>query len=71
MARFQYQGEPPVPWIKKYGETLKIAVPQNGKSPMVFTKPSPGFVAGDVLPYDFTDERSIASLRQNPRFREV
>lgn len=70
MAQFRYLGEPPQSFVESYGPCTKIAVPKKDGTKTILENPT-GFPIGDVLPYDFTDETSIASMRVNPRFQEV
>ena len=70
MAQFKYLGEPPRSFVVAYGPTKKIAVPKKDGSKTVLENPT-GFLIGDVLPYDFTDQFSLMFLRADTRFQEV
>jgi hypothetical protein len=70
MAQFRYLGEPPQGFVESYGPCKKITVPQKSGVMLVLEDPT-GFPVGDIIPFDFTDETSIAAMRVNPRFQEV
>lgn len=72
MARFKYLGEPPRPGlITSYGPTLQLAIPTDKGAPLVLTKPEPGFVIGEDIGADITNQLSVLSLRTDPRFEEI
>lgn len=63
-------GEPPQSFVESYGPCTKIAVPKKDGTKTVLENPT-GFPVGDIIPYDFIDDTSLASMRVNPRFQEV
>ena len=75
MASFRYLGEQVIsrPYVVSYGPTLVIRVPKKDGSWTELTAADPdvGFPINDILPFDFTDERSLRYLRVSPRFQEV
>lgn len=75
MAKFLWLGEekldPPQQWVKEYGPCEEIKVPQKDGKTIVVKAPPGGFPINSIIPYDFTDERSIRVLRADPRFQEV
>lgn len=70
MAQFRYLGEPPQSFVESFGPCTKIAVPKKDGTKTILENPT-GFPIGEVIPFDFTDATSIASLQVNPRFQEV
>ena len=71
MAQFKWMGEIPRSWVQSYGPCEKVKVPKKDGTTTVVDGPPGGFVIGSVIPYDFTDERSLRVLRNDPRFEEV
>jgi len=75
MAQFKWLGEdqldPPQQWVKEYGPCEQVAVPKKDGTTTVVEAPPGGFPINSIIPYDFTDERSIRVLRADPRFQEV
>jgi hypothetical protein len=67
MAEFKYLGEPPRSYVENYGPTNEIKVPKQNGTWDVLTKVG-GF---PVDPVNFTDERSLRTLRTDSRFEEV
>lgn len=71
MASFKYLGEPPRPTlVASYGPTKEIAVPKMDGTRTVLTNPA-GFPVGDTLPFNFTDQLSLAVLDADSRFERV
>ncbi len=76
MAQFLWKGEIARPGlVQSYGPTTKITVPKKDGSYTVVTDGT-GFVIDDVIaqsgtPVEFTDERSLRTLRADPRYEEV
>lgn len=70
MAFFVYMGEPARKWVKEYGPTRELRVPKKDGTYTVLTNPT-GFPPGDIIPFDFEDERSIRVLQADPRFEEA
>ena len=73
MARFKYLGEPPRDYVITIGPCLKIRVPL--KDGMIDTflpvPPAEEFVIGQDIGQDITDQRSLMSMRADPRFEEL
>jgi hypothetical protein len=74
MAFFKYLGEPPRPGlVGSYGPTKSVRTPNKDGSWTQVDAPDPavGFVAGDTIPYDYTDERALRCMRADTRFEEL
>lgn len=76
MAEFKYLGEPARSYVQSYGPTNEIKVPKNDGTWDVLTKAG-GFPIDQIItddggdPINFTDERSLRTLRTDTRFEEV
>ena len=73
MARFLYNGEPPRSYVITYGPTLIIKIPKKDGTIMVLNAPNPqtGFVIGDDIGTNITDERSLRVMRSDTRYTEI
>lgn len=73
MARFKYLGERARPTlVTSYGPTKQIIVPKKDGSKITVDAPTPaGFQPGEEVSFDFTDVKSLESLRADPRFEEI
>lgn len=68
MAQFKYLGEIPRQWVLTYGPCEQLSVPKKDGTNTVLIGP---FAIDAVIPFDFTDERSLRVMRNDPRFQEV
>ena len=75
MAHFRWLGEdkitPPRKWVQSYGPCEQVKIPKKDGQYTVVEAPPGGFPVNSVIPFDFTDERSLRVLRADPRFEEV
>ena len=73
MARFKYMGEPHNNIVSTYGPCLHIKIPKKDGTKMVVDASNPvtGFVIGDDIGVDITDERSLRFMRADVRFQEI
>jgi hypothetical protein len=70
VAQFKYLGEPARSYVVSYGPTKKIAVPKKDGTKTVLENAA-GFPVDEVIPFDFIDPMSLASMRADSRFQEV
>ena len=74
MARFRYLGEKPRPgMVAAYGPTRKLRVPSNAEGLKEYVAPNQelGFVVGQDMGFEITDDRSLDVLRADTRFEEI
>lgn len=73
MAFFKYLGERPRPFVKAYGPTKELRIPQESGEPLVIkaADPARGFVPGERVEHDFQDRLSLLALRGDARFEEI
>jgi len=70
MARFKYNGETARINIA-YGATSQIQIPRKNGTTQVVDGPPGGFVIGQDIGVDVTDEKSLRVMRADPRFTEI
>lgn len=73
MAHFKYMGEGTNGFISQSGPCLEIRVPlrSGDKLILIASDQVAGFVPGEDIGHDFTDERALRFLRSDPRFQEM
>jgi len=72
MARFKYIGEVVRSWVVSYGPTLKFRFRlKDGTVHELNAPTSAGFVKGEDLGVEITNERVLRHLRSDPRFEEI
>ncbi len=73
MARFKYMGEVPNGFVVQHGPCLTIKIPLKDGTKMVVhaVDHTVGFVIGEDIGADVTDERSVRFMRGDARFEEI
>ena len=70
MARFKYMGENKSSLVLQ-GPCTTINIPKKDGTKMVVHGPADGFVIGNDIGVDITDERSLRVMRADTRFSEI
>ena len=72
MARFKYLGEPLYPYLATQGTTDEIRLKMKNGTTHVIYGPAGGFVIGNDIGEDITDDRALRALRADvDRFEEI
>jgi len=72
MARFKYLGEIPRPlMVASYGPCSQIRIPKKDGTFQIVDGPPGGFVIGNDIGVDVTDERSLRTMLADPRFAQI
>jgi hypothetical protein len=74
MAKFKFVDWGPLPSaVADPGLLLKLRIPMKSgaKHELVAPDQSKGWVLGEVIDHDITDDRALRMMRADPRFQEV